>query len=247
MRILAIETATRRGSWALAEDAEVVASAEGPGEQSHAERLPAALIELLAARGLTLSDVDAFAVATGPGSFTGLRIGIATAQGLAMATGRQVIAIPTLDAIAEGAAADPAAATLDYIAAWLDGQRREVFASLYAMRRRDDDAARPAPSLLMPPQSAAPAFIAAEIADLVGDAHAGFAGDGAHRYHAEIEKLALRESRILPIRPIAPDLARLAYLRRATAVAPHAVRPVYVRRPDAEVARDARAKAGATE
>ena len=239
MRILAIETATRTGSWAIAEDGEVVASAEGPDEQSHAERLLQALTELLASRGLTLTDIDAFAVATGPGSFTGLRIGIATAQGFAMATGARVIPVPTLDAIAEGAALDPGAERLEYIASWLDGQRREVYAALYALRARSDEAAAPrVPALLMPPQSGTPSFIAAEIGDLVGDAHAGFAGDGAHKYHAEIEKLGLRDSRIFPIRPIAPDLARVAFRRREAAVLPHAVAPVYVRRPDVEVARD---------
>lgn len=239
MRILAIEAATRRGSWAIAEDGEVVAAVEGPDDRSHAERLPGALVEMLAARGLTLADVDAFAVATGPGSFTGLRIGIATAQGLAMATGAHVIPVPTLDAIAEAAAADPASAGLDYIAVWLDGQRREIFAALYAMRRVGDEAAAPlAPALLMPPQSAAPTFIASEIADLVGDAHVGFAGDGAHRYHVEIETLGLRDIRLFPVTAIAPHLARLAWRRREGAVLPHAVAPVYVRRPDAEVARD---------
>lgn len=239
MRILAIETATRKGSWALAEDGLVVASAEGPDEQTHAERLLPSLGALLSARGVTIRDVDAFAVAHGPGSFTGLRVGIATAQGFAMATGARVIPVPTLDAIAEGAAADPAARGLEYVAVWLDGQRREVFAALYALRKRDGEEgdAPPAPALLMPPQSGAPAFIAGEIADLIGDAHAGFAGDGAHRYHADIEKLGLRESRIFPIAPIAPHLARLAYRRRDTAVLPHAVAPVYVRRPDAELAR----------
>src|SRR5688500_9599939 len=193
---------------------------------------------MLAARGLTIADVDSFAVATGPGSFTGLRVGIATVQGFAMATGARVIPVPTLDAIAEGAAADPAAAGLDYIAVWLDGQRREIFASLYVMRPAADGDGAIRPARLMPPQSAAPAFIAREIADLIGDAHAGFAGDGAHRYRADIDTLGLRDARLFPIRPIAPDLATLAWRRRDSAVVPHAVAAVYVRRPDAERARE---------
>lgn len=244
MRILALETATRKGSWALAEDGEVVAAAEGAGDHSHAERLPAALLEMLAGRGLSIADVDQFAVATGPGSFTGLRIGIATMQGFAMATGKRVIPVPTLDAIAEGASLEPEAKGLEYVAVWLDGQRREIFAALYAMRVRDEGSDVRIPGLLMPPQSAKPAFIAAEIGDLVGDAHAGFAGDGAHRYRAEFEALALREARLLPMRPVAPDLARIAWRRRESAVLPHAVAPVYVRRPDAEIARDANPSAG---
>lgn len=244
VRILALETATRRGSWALAEDGEVVAAAEGADAHSHAERLPQALIDLLAGRGLSIADVDGFAVATGPGSFTGLRIGIATVQGFAMATGKRVIPVPTLDAIAEGASLEPGANGLEYIAVWLDGQRREIFAALYAMRVREEGSDARVPGLLMPPQSAKPSFIAAEIGDLVGDARAGFAGDGAHRYRAEFEALALREARLFPLRPIAPDLARVAWRRRESAVLPHAVAPVYVRRPDAELAREANPSAG---
>lgn len=230
MRLLALETATRAGSWALAEDGAIVASAEGAGAAPHDIRLPQPLVEMLAGRDLTIRDIDVFAVATGPGSFTGLRVGIATIQGFALATGKLVIPIPTLDAIAAGAAADPGAGALDYISVWLDGQRGEIFAALYALRGD--------PRLLMPPQAGRPDAIALEIADLVGAAHAGFAGDGAHRYHAAFETLGIGDARLLPVTPIAPHLARLAFVRADTAVRPHAIVPVYVRRTDAEVARD---------
>lgn len=229
MRILALETATRTGSWALLDDGDILAEGQGRAGTPHDLALPAPLTAMLAARGLSVGDVDFFAVATGPGSFTGLRVGIATMQGFAMATGKRVIPVPTLDAIAETAAAEPGADALEYIAVWLDGQRREIFAALYAMREN----AR----LLMPPQVGPPAVIAREIADLVGVAHAGFAGDGAHRYHAEFETLGIGDARLLPIRPIAPHLARLAARRVQAAVRPHAVVPVYVRRPDAELSR----------
>lgn len=241
MRILALETATRAGSWALLDGGDVIAGGEGDAVMSHDVRLPQPLFEMLEAHGLTLGDVDALAVATGPGSFTGLRVGMATMQGLAMAAGKPIIPIPTLDAIAHGAAGAPEAAALEYIAAWLDGQRHEIFAALYAIRRQADAQGRPGgpvPGLLMPPQAGAPALIAAEIADLIGDAHAGFAGDGSHRYRDVIDALGLREARIFPIQPIAPALARLAWQRRDAAVAPHAIVPVYVRRPDAELARE---------
>ena len=245
MRILALETATRAGSWALVDEGLVVASGEGDAAVPHDVRLPQPLLAMLSGRGLTLADVDLLAVATGPGSFTGLRVGIATVQGLAFATGKRVIPIPTLDAIAHDAASSPEAATLEYIAVWLDGQRREIFAALYAIRRHEaaeGGAVIATPGLLMPPQVAAPAVIAAEIADLIGDAHAGFAGDGAHRYREVIDALGLRETRFFPVRQLAPALAALAWQRRDTAVAPNAVIPVYVRRPDAELARDRAAR-----
>ena len=241
MRILALETATRAGGWALVEDGDVVASGHGEAAVPHDVRLPQPLFAMLEERGLAIAGVDALAVATGPGSFTGLRVGIATMQGLALATGKSVIPIPTLDAVAYEAASAPEAATLDYVAAWLDGQRREIFAALYAIRRQPEaegEPGAPVAALLMPPQVGPPALIAAEIADLIGDARAGFAGDGAERYRDVIDALGLRESRVFPVRPIAPALARLAWLRRDTAVSPHAVIPVYVRRPDAELARE---------
>lgn len=241
MRILALETATRAGGWALVDEGEVVASGHGDASVSHDVRLPDPMFAMLAGRGLTLADVDTLAVATGPGSFTGLRVGIATIQGLAMAAGKTVIPVPTLDAVAHDAVSSPEASALEYMAAWLDGQRREIFAALYAIRRVPDADGNPGPpvaGLLMPPQVGPPALIAAEIADLIGDAHAGFAGDGAERYRDVIDALGLRETRIFPIQPIAPAVARLAWLRRDTAVAPHAIVPVYVRRPDAELARE---------
>jgi tRNA threonylcarbamoyladenosine biosynthesis protein TsaB len=232
VRILALETATRTGSWALAEDGVVVGEGQGGESGTHDLRLPQPLMALLSDRGLSAADVDFFAVATGPGSFTGLRVGIATIQGLAMATGKLVIPVPTLDAIAAGGAAEPLAAGLEYIAVWLDAQRGEVYGALYALRDE--------PRLLMPPQVGTPEAIARETAGLIGSAHAAFAGDGAHRYHASFETLGIGDARLLPVRPIAPHLARLAARRVADAVAPHALAPVYVRRTDAELSRERR-------
>lgn len=237
MRILALETATRAGSWALLDDDAIVGQGQGDPAGRHDQRLPQPLMEMLHARGLRLDDVDLLAVASGPGSFTGLRVGIATMQGFAAAAGKRIVAVPTLDAIAAAAASEPEAAGLDYLGVWLDAQRGEVYGALYAMRD--------APRLLMPPQVGTPAAIARPMADLIGAGHAGFAGDGAHRYHAAFETLGIGDARLLPVRPIAPYLARLAAARAGEAVGPHAVTPVYVRRTDAELARERAAGRGA--
>ena len=87
MRVLALDTTTRGGSVAIAEDGRVVFERVGDGARSHAERLPAELIDAVQTVGWSLADIDLFAVASGPGSFTGLRIGIATMQGLAVVKG----------------------------------------------------------------------------------------------------------------------------------------------------------------
>lgn len=232
MRILALETATRAGSWALLDDDAIVAEGAGDATGTHDQRLPQPLMDMLAGRGLTVADVDLLAVASGPGSFTGLRVGIATMQGLALAAGKRIVAVPTLDAIAAAGAAEIDASGLEYLGVWLDAQRGEVYGALYAMRG--------VPRLLMPPQVGTPAAIAREMAELIGPAHAGFAGDGAHRYHGAFETLGIGDARLLPVRPLAPHLARAAATRAGEATLPHAVTPVYVRRTDAELVRDGR-------
>ena len=106
MVILALDTTTKAGSCALWRDGALVEQRPGDAARTHAERLPGDLADLLAAHGLTVKDVDLYAVASGPGSFTGLRVGIATIQGLALVHGRKVVAVSALEALAQcGAAA----------------------------------------------------------------------------------------------------------------------------------------------
>src|SRR5471032_1379693 len=106
MRVLALDTTTRAGSVALVDDDRIVDERSGDGTRTHAERLPGELIALVDANALAWPDVDLFAVASGPGSFTGLRIGIATIQGLAFARGSRMVAVPALEALAHVASLD---------------------------------------------------------------------------------------------------------------------------------------------
>src|SRR5258708_26525909 len=102
MRVLALDTTTRAGSVALVENDRVVEERAGDASRTHGERLPAEL----AALGAPWPTIDVFAVASGPGSFTGLRIGIATMQGLALVAGRPVVGVSALEALAHLAGAD---------------------------------------------------------------------------------------------------------------------------------------------
>src|SRR5688572_659244 len=129
MLVLALETATREGSVAIRDDGVCHAHATADPGRTHAERLPGELVDALAATGRTLADVDLFAVVSGPGSFTGLRVGIAAIQGLALATGRPVVAVPTLEALAAPLLRQAAADRL--VVPCLDGQRGEVFLAAY--------------------------------------------------------------------------------------------------------------------
>src|ERR1051325_1570697 len=101
MRVLALDTSTRAGSVALVDDDRIVEERGGDASRSQGVRLPGEL----AALGAPWPTIDVFAVASGPGSFTGLRIGIATMQGLAVVTGRRAVGVSALEALAQFASA----------------------------------------------------------------------------------------------------------------------------------------------
>src|SRR5713101_7862843 len=109
MRILALDTTTRAGSVALVEHDCVIEERAGDPARTHAERLPREIHALFDGRGIGSADVDLFAVASGPGSFTGLRIGIATMQGLAFVHRRKIAPVSALEALAPVARGDAGA------------------------------------------------------------------------------------------------------------------------------------------
>ena len=98
--ILALETVTRAGSMAIFDNGRVE-TAIGRAPERHGTRLPAEVLAFLSDHGRSLHDLDFLSVVTGPGSFTGLRIGLASVQGLAMPAGMRVIPVPSLEAMAE--------------------------------------------------------------------------------------------------------------------------------------------------
>src|SRR5262245_21467161 len=108
-------------------DGRVLREIASDASKPQAARLPGELATLLAYVDMTLQAVDAFAIGVGPGSFTGLRVGIATMQGLAVATGRPLIGVSALDALA-ALASSPA---VHRVATWVDAWRGEVYAALY--------------------------------------------------------------------------------------------------------------------
>ena len=240
MVCLSLDTTTRDGSVALVRDDRVVDERRGDAARSHAERLPAALVDLLQAHDLAIGDVDVFAVAAGPGSFTGLRIGVATVQGLAFVERRPAIAVSTLDALAHLAAADMAPGGL--AAAWIDAQRDDV----YAARYRVGDAEPFAPERLTA-IGIAMVGSPAEVLDTwmqAGEMPHVFVGDGARRYAGTIAERGPR-ARVAGAPLLAGAIGRLAVVRvrRGEEGHPAAIQPVYVRRPDAEVERERRATA----
>jgi tRNA threonylcarbamoyladenosine biosynthesis protein TsaB len=126
MRVLAVETSTLSGGAALLDDERVVGEYTLDVRITHSERLMAAIDQLLNDAGWTARDIEGLAVTVGPGSFTGLRVGLSTVKGLALALAIPVAAVPTLDAMA---AMLPFAALP--VCPVLDARKREVYASLY--------------------------------------------------------------------------------------------------------------------
>lgn len=223
MLILALDTTTRAGSAAVVRDGQVLHEATGDAGVTHAERLPGDLQRVLDAAGVTIGEIDLLAVAAGPGSFTGLRVGIATVQGLAMAMGRKVVAVSVLEALAR-AGAD----TVHTVAAWMDAQRGQVFASLYTA----DNRPIAAPTALSPGETLDNWRALADLR------HVRFIGDGAWRYRDEIAERLGVEPAVLPHPSLAGVIGRIGGEVPERAVLPHAIVPVYIRRPDAELARD---------
>jgi tRNA threonylcarbamoyladenosine biosynthesis protein TsaB len=243
MRVLALDTTTRAGSAALVEDDRVVLERTGDPTRSHAERLPADLMMLLDAAGVTLDAIDLFAVSSGPGSFTGLRIGIATIQGLAFVTGRRVVPVPTLEALGHAASRELTAGAT--VAAWMNAQRGEVFAALYEVR-----GGAPFALEALHEVDTAVAVRPDEIFErwtARGIRPDAFIGDGADAYAAVIAAPSLDRTRlstagraILTTPPLAATIGMIGVQRGRAGVSVHpaGIQPLYVRRPDAELARD---------
>jgi len=226
MVILALDTTTPAGSCALVVNGAVEREEASDVSLPPATRLPSDLMSILEHGSVKLGDVDAFAVATGPGSFTGLRIGIATMQGLAFAAGKPLIGVSALDALARIARAEAAGRR---IATWVDAWRGEVYAALYEDERE-----------LQGPVVARPDEV---LNELTGTSTL-FVGDGARTYRDDIHRTMGEHGRVaaMPTPLLAGTIATLAAGRAGdTYSPPHAIRPLYVRRTDAELARDSRA------
>jgi len=132
MPLLALETATNTCGAALLVDGSVVAEAHVHRPRVHARYLTP-LVESVVERGdISMQELTAVAVSMGPGSYTGLRIGVSTAKGFAMATGAPLVGVPTLEALA--ATVLPYADEEDLICALLDARRDEVYAAAYRVR-----------------------------------------------------------------------------------------------------------------
>lgn len=132
--ILNIETATKNCSVSIADGTNILALKElNEGAFSHSEKLHSFIIDVLAAAGLEMKDLDAVAVSKGPGSYTGLRIGVSTAKGLCYAMDIPLISVPTLKCLA----LQVPSGTIDHIVPLLDARRMEVYSAVFDSRHHE--------------------------------------------------------------------------------------------------------------
>lgn len=233
MRVLALDTTTASGSVAIVDDRGVLVEEIGDPARAHAERLPGDIFLAMDHAGIGIADIDLFAVAAGPGTFTGLRIGIATIQGLAFVSGKRVVPVSALRALAVAASREEPAGRI--IGAWMDAHRRDVFSALF---RRTDRSPFESDGLIELEGAAVgdPASTLQRWND-AGTTPDVLVGDGAIAFaHGVPPQISTLEQL-----PLAGVIGQIAIARAAAgdSVDPAGVQPLYIRRPDAEIARDA--------
>lgn len=223
MNILAIETSTMMGSVALTHDRELLAEYQIGIKATYSDTLFPVIDHLLNHTGKSIRDIDAFAFAQGPGSFTALRIGISVIKGMALATGKPVVAIPSLDGLAHHIGFSNL-----LICPLIDARRDEVYTAFY--KRKDGHSL----TKLTPDRAIVPDKLLDEIREDVV-----FLGDGAKLYKDLIIRKLNKHAFFSPLHltyPRASAIAQLALrkLARDERSDIDVMTPLYVRPPEAE-------------
>ncbi|MGO4129612.1 tRNA (adenosine(37)-N6)-threonylcarbamoyltransferase complex dimerization subunit type 1 TsaB [Inquilinus sp. YAF38] len=213
MIVLGLDAAGAGCGAAVRRDGQVLAARTEAMAQGHAVRLMPLVLEVLAEAGIAPGEIDLFGVTTGPGSFTGLRVGLAAVGGLALGAGRTIVGIPSFDAVL----ADLGPVVAGTVLVALDGRRSEPFVRLF------DTAGTPLGEPLCLP--------AADLVALIPPGPLALAGDGAHLV---LPALAGRAD-VHHAGPVAIDPATVARLaeERADQAREGPPPPLYVRPPDA--------------
>ncbi|MDA8238818.1 MAG: tRNA (adenosine(37)-N6)-threonylcarbamoyltransferase complex dimerization subunit type 1 TsaB [Nitrospiraceae bacterium] len=224
MKVLSIETSTMLGGVAIVdEETGLVAETRLNVKTTHSERLMTVIDHVLEQSEMGLDNIDAFAVAIGPGSFTGLRIGLSTAKGLSYATGKPIVAVPTLEAFAYNFS------YCSYpVCLMLDARKREVYAAVFkweggAFRRVIEDTSIKAEDLLRK-----------------FDQVVLFAGEGAALYKSVITEIMKERAVFASPEKMVPSPANVAVLGLSKAARGEfadalAAVPRYIRKSEAEV------------
>lgn len=226
MLILAIDTSSTSGSIALVSDKGLVAEWTVGDVGTHADWLLKNIFDLLKSVKRAITEVDLFAVSIGPGSFTGLRIGVTTIKGLAWAQGKKVIGVSTLKALAMNFRYSSMA-----VCPILDARKGEVYSALFRFTEgRLEEAVK---EQAIPPKELFNTIFA------VNPLPAVFTGSGLKAYLDAVKENAGHA--VIAPEPLwhlrASNIALLAMENPDKAVSPGELTPVYLRKSEAEIKR----------
>ena len=250
MVVLGLDTTTKTGGVALHQSDEQEAVWIGDSTVTHGERLPGEILQFLEKNKVTLGDVDRFAVVSGPGSFTGLRVGLATVQALALTNQKDVVAVPTLEAIVYAGIEE--AKTLNektFLVPWMNAFRGEVFTGVYEREVRGSGLSREDMVIQVKevesPRVGKPVTMLKEWGSRLGvdDRQVVILTNEPRDGDLDLEKnFGNQATWLIGTRSLALTAARIGAGRigEACPVKPNLVRPVYIRRPDAVLAREKR-------
>lgn len=224
MRILAIETSTMMGSVAIMDERGLIAEYRLNIKATHSERLMRTIDEVLRGSGIELKDLDGYAVSIGPGSFTGLRIGLSTVKGLAFTTNKPITAIPTLDALACNI---PFSQYM--VCPMLDARKKEVYTALFRFT------ANGVVSKLIDDCVISPESFLKEIKEPTV-----FLGEGANIYRELIKERLRYLAHFAPLSKQLPSAANVAELGLKALISgkvedPAILIPRYIRKSEAEI------------
>jgi tRNA threonylcarbamoyladenosine biosynthesis protein TsaB len=243
VRILAFDTSTRATTVALWDSEGASGPAEARddppagGRPRHTTRLLPLIVELLDRQAISWHDLDRIAVGIGPGTFTGLRIGIATARALGRARAIPLVGVSTLRSLAFNAMPAGERPAADAVIAVIDARRREVFAAGWRLNRAPAADQLTSRQQFLAPRAMPAGELSARLERLGSPALA--IGDGAVEFRSVLEQSGA----------LVPDddselhrVTAINHCRLAVAVGasgPHEIQPEYLRLPDAEIARRA--------
>lgn len=218
MRILGIDTSSLTASVAIMEDEVIKGEISFTSKLTHSQTIMPMIDEVLRGASLTPKDIDIFACANGPGSFTGLRIGIGTAKGLSFGTDKKAVGVCTLEALAHNITFFDG-----YICPIMDARRNSVYSAVYKSDGKGI-------ALVREPQLIEVSKLCASLND-----KCIFVGDGVHIYKEEIFKALGENSYFAPPQnclPRASSVCRAALFKEA--VSPEALDVLYLNKPQAE-------------
>ncbi len=222
MKILGLETSSDLEGVAVLSDDKILVNCQARVRTGHSQRLLSLIDWCLSQAGLKIKELDCLAVSLGPGSFTGLRIGLATAKGICLAQGLPLLGVPTLDGLAFGF---PLSSSL--ICPLLDARRGQVYAALY--RREKGRLKRRSPWLVEGVKKLASRIEEETI----------FLGEGVRIYRGELRDTLGEKATFASeewFEPSAVNIARLARQKFEEEgwTDLDGIEPLYLRRPQAE-------------